>query len=300
MGTLSIFGFRAMWSPEFLLFTVIVLFLYFMLIGPWRYKFKNHEKVSPLKIFYFSTALILLYIIKGSPVDLLGHLMFSVHMTQMAFLYLAIPPLLILGLPNYLLEAIVDRPIVSPMLRFFTKPVLALILFNGLFSFYHIPFIFDTVKTDPLLHAAVTILIFLSALIMWFPLTNQLPKWNTLVGVKKIGYVFADGVLLTPACALIIFANTPLYATYYDPAVWMEALSLCVPGGVLTTLSLTGPEMFMNMPLMQDQQLGGVIMKVFQEIVFICILGYVFFEWVKRERVKDQEELNAYLNPQAR
>ena len=39
--------------------------------------------------------MVLLYLIKGSPIDLMGHLMFKCHMVQMAFLLFIIPPLLI-------------------------------------------------------------------------------------------------------------------------------------------------------------------------------------------------------------
>ena len=63
---------------------------------------------------------------------------------------------------------------------------------------------------------------------------NQMPEHQTLSGIKKVGYIFADGILLTPACALIIFADTPMYATYSDPDVWGQVMSLCVGSSTIS------------------------------------------------------------------
>jgi putative membrane protein len=285
--SLSIFGFQAMWSPYFFLFLVLLTVLYFVLLGPLRSKFTQSEEVTTKQKAAFITAMVLLYICKGSPIDLLGHLMFSAHMTQMAVLYLIIPPLLITGIPAWLFTALFRISPIRMVVKFLTKPLIVLILFNGLFSFYHVPLIFDVVKTNVWLHAFMTTAIFITALMMWWPLMNQVPGWQTLSGIKKVGYIFADGVLLTPACALIIFADTPLYATYYDPEAWLNALSLCVPAGTLASLHLTGPEMFSSMSLLHDQQLGGVLMKIIQEIVYGTILFYIFIEWYRKEREEE-------------
>lgn len=56
-------------------------------------------------------------------------------------------------------------------------------------------------------------------------------------------------MLLTPACALIIFTDTPLYATYADPSAWVSALELCVPADMLAGLNLSGSDMFNTLPI---------------------------------------------------
>lgn len=87
-----------------------------------------------------------------------------------------------------------------------------------------------------------------------------------------------------------------MYHTYSDPKVWMEALQLCVPPATLSTLNLSGPEMFNSMPLIQDQQLGGVLMKIIQEIVYGTVLAQVFFKWYRQdiEEGKADEDANLY------
>jgi putative membrane protein len=296
MASLSMFGFIALWSPYFLAFLLLITCLYFMIVGPWRTRFTNEGPPTRKQKAYFVAGIVLLYICQGSPIDLLGHLIFSAHMIQMAILSFIVPQLLILGIPNWLFERIFQIRPLKAAVTFLTKPLVAIVLFNGLFSFYHVPFIFDLVKSNVFYHAAMTTMIFIAAWMMWWPLLNKMPGWQSLSGLKKIGYIFADGVLLTPACALIIFAGKPLYATYYDPQMWMKSLALCVPAGTLASLDLTGPEMFFSLPILHDQQLGGVLMKIIQEIVYGAVLFFVFMEWYRKEQEK--EKLETVASPQ--
>lgn len=292
------FGFRALWSPFFLLAMVIVLVGYYLLTVKYRQRFTDAEPLTIKQGVFFTSGLILLYAIKGGPLDLMGHLMFYAHMIQMAFLYLVIPPMIIVGIPQWIWRKVLDFSFIKPIFRFLTKPIIALILFNGMFSFYHIPLIFDVIKTDMLLHATYTSVLFVMAILMWWPLINQVEVESRLSGVKKIGYIFADGVLLTPACALIIFADAPMYDTFSDPTAWAQALELCVSPTILATLSLSGPEMFSSMSLLHDQQLGGVLMKVLQEIIYGVVLFQVFFEWYRKEQDETEAEKLLRLDPQ--
>src|SRR5690625_7721715 len=101
----------------------------------------------------------------------------------------------------------------------------------------------------------------------------------------KLAYIAGNGLLITPACALIIFAEAPIYAAYSSSGAWLQSLSLCVPGNVLDGLapSISGPEMFSPLSLLEDQQAGGIIMKIMQEIVLGIMLASVFFPWFNQE-----------------
>jgi putative membrane protein len=298
MPVLDIFGFRALWSPYFLLTLIVILIGYFLITVKFRGRFTNSEKLTKKEASLFTTAIVLLYVIKGGPIDLMGHLMFYAHMIQMAMLYLVIAPLFIVGIPKWIWRQVLNMKYVKPVFHFFTRPLIALILFNGMFSFYHVPLVFDVIKTDMWLHASYTSILFVVSLFMWWPLVNNLEEYQTLSGLKKIGYIFADGILITPACALIIFAENPMYATFSDPNAWMQALELCVPATLLSSLELSGPEMFNSMALIDDQQLGGVLMKIIQEIVYGVVLAQVFFKWYRKDTEETKpDEGNPSLYP---
>ncbi|MGQ0517749.1 hypothetical protein ACT453_48610, partial [Bacillus sp. D-CC] len=48
--------------------------VYFLIIGPYRRRFEHATKVSKKQVFYFTTGIVLLYFVKGGPIDLIGHI----------------------------------------------------------------------------------------------------------------------------------------------------------------------------------------------------------------------------------
>lgn len=281
---LSIFGFRAMWSPALIGVLVFFTVLYFLITTKWRNDFKYSEPLKKKEAISFIFAMIMLYVIIGSPIDLMSHIMFTMHMVQMAFLLLFIPIFLMIGIPNWLWKAVINLPYVKPVFHFMTKPIFAIFFFVFMFSVYHLPVVLDYIKLDETSHGIYTFVLFMSALFMYWPLLNTVEGEPPMKDINKFFYIIANAILITPSCALIIFSSTPLYATYTDGDTWMKAMALCVPSTTLQGLTLSGPELFTNMTPLEDQQLGGVIMKIIQEIIFAVILGRVFVMWYRNDQ----------------
>ncbi|MBD7983410.1 cytochrome c oxidase assembly factor CtaG [Sporosarcina sp. Sa2YVA2] len=286
---LSIFGFRALWSPYFFIFIVVLTVLYFLLTKKWRHLFEGSEPVTNREIRYFISSMVVLYIVKGSPADLLGHILFSVHMAQMALLLLVVAPLLIIGIPNFIWKKVFSVKLIDKIVRLFTKPVISLLVFTVMFSLNHYPMVLDFIKMSVVMHSIFTIMLFLSAFFLWWPVVNTLESHPQLHGLKKIGYVILSAILLTPACSLIIFVDVPVYETYSTGEAWLKAMALCVPAGTLSGLSISGPELFTNMPTLYDQQLGGIIMKVIQELIYVVVIGKIFIKWYREEQMNADE-----------
>ncbi|OYD56116.1 hypothetical protein CGZ90_19260, partial [Fictibacillus aquaticus] len=143
------------------------------------------------------------------------------------------------------------------------------VLFNGLFSFYHFPFIFDYLMGNGSLKSLYHIILFITSIFMWVPLFPPIPSMDKLSGLQKTAYIFAMGVLLTPACALIIFSKKIIYSTYQHASVIL----------------------YSSYNPVEDQQLGGVIMKVAQEIIYGTVLGSIFVQWFKKEKIYKIDEL---------
>ncbi|MEN1966999.1 cytochrome c oxidase assembly factor CtaG [Lentibacillus sp. N15] len=285
---LQIFGFRALWSPYYMIFIIGLCLAYYLITVRFRHRFGVGEKPTGKQQIMFYLGMVLLYAVKGSPIDLLSHIMLTAHMIQLAVYFLLFPILMIKGIPVWIWEWFAHLPVIKPVLRLLTKPIISLLLFNSLFSIYHIPVIFDYSKESPIAHTLFTSIILVAAFIVWFPIITPLKEFNKMTPLLKIGYIFLNGVLITPACVLIIFADVPLYAAYSQNGAWMQALALCVPGDVLQGLSysISGPEMFSPMSTMEDQQLGGIIMKLMQEITYLTVMGRVFFSWFTKESLR--------------
>ncbi|WP_400162544.1 cytochrome c oxidase assembly protein [Brevibacillus sp. TJ4] len=259
-------SFFDLWSPGVLLITLLLAIVYFAITGPWHKRFADATPSTTKQRWLFVSALILFYAAEGSPIQYYGHhYLFSVHMLQQSILYFALPPLVLLAMPEWLLERIFRPKPLRVLLNGMTHPLVAALLFNSLFSFYHMPFIFDGAMANHTLMSVYHFILVATAFGMWWPIVSPLSdNKHQLAGLKKVAYIFANGVLITPACALIIFANEPLYQHY-----------------------INAPVMFLWQDPFGDQRLGGIIMKLMQEAVYGSVLAYVFYNWYKREKQDD-------------
>jgi putative membrane protein len=262
-------SFTDLWSPGLLLILLIITYVYFQLIGPLRHRFTGSSEVSLGKKMLFVTSIVILYIAQGSPINYYSHgMIFSLHMFQQTLIYLILPPILFIALPDWLIRPVLMKSFVRKWVFPWTHPLIAGLLFNLLFSFYHIPLIFNYSFDHPFLHNTYHWVLAITAFMMWCPVFCTLPEWKRMSDFQKMGYIFFNGVLLTPACALIIFSNNLLYPAYVEGS---QAINFILP------------------PI-EDQQLGGTLMKIIQEIVYGVALAYVFFRWYRKERKKDDDE----------
>ncbi|MBH0173509.1 cytochrome c oxidase assembly factor CtaG [Fictibacillus phosphorivorans] len=274
---------RNLWDLQLLFFFLMIYVLYLIATGPYKKDFTGSTKVHPVKKIVFFIGLLLAYLGFGGPLYFLGHIFFSVHMTQMAICFIIAPPLIIYGMPRWLFQAIPNVIRSNRVVRLCKDPLFSLIAFNALFSIYHLPQVFDFMMVNYHLHHLYNIVLFLTSLMTWYIMLQS----NRLSNLQKTGYIFGSGLLLTPACALIIFSSHPLYATYSNPEFWAKVMGLCVMPG--THMPENFYDMIMPLSLVEDQHLGGVLMKIIQEVVYGVALGYVFFQWMKKER---QDEID--------
>lgn len=276
--------------------TVAIGAVYLWLVGPKRGSFAGSEPVHAGKKLIFLLGIGVYYFAQGGPLNLLGHLMFSAHMTAMSLAYMVAPPLILLGIPGWLVQPLINQKAINKVVKALTQPLVAVVTFNVLFSMYHLPVAHDYVMTHYTLHTVFFFVLLIAAFMMWWPILAPTPELNGMSELKKMGYIFANGVLITPACALIIFANTPVFATYNDPLMWAKAMGYCIPGNSQELLAnFTGPQFFALLGAQEDQQLGGVVMKIVQEITYGAALAYIFFNWYIRERAKDDEDANSVV-----
>jgi len=277
---LDLYGVWTFISPELLVFVVLISALY---LYATRAREDRPSPVSGRRKALFIAGMGLFYVGWGGPLNVLGHFLFGAHMLKMSILYLAMPPMILLGIPADWFRTLLKPRAIKMVVAFFTHPLLALILFNGLFSLYHLPLVFDRIMSDYWLHAGVHLLLEIAAFFMWWPVVAPVPEMDRLHGLLKMGYILANGILITPACAMIIFADTPLYKLYTEGAAM-----LCLPFSYIT---FDSPQTFNLLPISirDDQQTGGVIMKLAQEFIYGCFLAYCFFDWYKKERKKEEE-----------
>ena len=95
--------------------------MYFLGIGPLRRRYDLGPPAAGWRVACFCTGLLLLLVSLNGPMhDLSDYYLFSVHMLQHLVLTLAVPPLLILGTPGWLLRPLVRPPAVRAVARALT------------------------------------------------------------------------------------------------------------------------------------------------------------------------------------
>mgnify|MGYP001047239803 CR=1 FL=1 len=277
------FGFRGTWNPELMALTLLLGIAYFSLTGPLRRTFPEAKPVTLAQKVSFTLGLLLFYLGLGSPVNVAGHFLFSAHMVQQAILYLVMPLLILAGTPAYLFRHVATNRWIRRILKIFTHPLPAVLLFNTLFSFYHMPAILTLAMDNLVMHNLIHLLLLIAAFFMWMPVFAPIPEIHRMSELQKLGYIFAASVLITPACALIIFSNAPLYETYVNGPTL-----LCAP-----FFSAPIDKSMFAVPLdpLEDQRLGGILMKLLQELIYGIVLACIFAAWYRKEKDTQDDQL---------
>lgn len=263
--SLSQYSFSEMWHPVLIAILIVVAALYFLLIHRWRDRFAGGTRVPFANQFYFVVGLLLYYAVEGSPWKVIGHYLFAAHMITMTLAYISFPPLILLGIPRWFWKPVLHHPKLLGLLKACTTPFVIVVLFNAMFSFLHVPFIFNFVMARPILMVIEDYFLLALAFLMWWPVITPLPEMRELSYLMKIAYLFGDGMLLTPACALLAFSRHPQFMPFAH-----------------------APRLIWFMTPLWDQQAAGVFMKVLQEVTYSIALMFVIYKWVTTERKKEK------------
>ena len=194
--------------------------------------------------------------------------LFSVHMVQHTLFSLVAPPLLLLGLPPELLRRVFRTDRSLRLLRAVTRPVVALVLFNGVVLATHWPVIVDaSLRSEPL-HFGLHAVLFSSAIVMWWPVVEPLPEIKQMSAPGKMLYLFLQSILPTVPASFLTFADAPIYH-FYESVPRMWGLSVLV-----------------------DQQIAGLIMKIGGGLLLWICIATIYFRWNAKEERGEQEEIS--------
>ncbi|WP_019121977.1 cytochrome c oxidase assembly protein [Brevibacillus massiliensis] len=254
------------WNVD-LIFLISFLFIgYVLLTGDWLGRLVPGEtKVSSKQKACFAIGLLLFLICWASPLYLLSHVIFSIHMLQMSILYFFATPLLILGIPAGILQPFRKFIFFQKVWRFLTRSVIALIMFNGLFILYHIPVVMDEIMTNRMLHTGFYGLLLVSSVWLWWPVVNPIMK-NRLQDKQRKKFARANTLVLMPAC-LLLLSSFVKYDVFVHVQTQMNMFGLCYPHPI----DLEDLLQVHYLTPVYDQKLGGLIMMVLHKLSFMVV-----------------------------
>lgn len=190
--------------------------------------------------------------------DLAENYLFSVHMFQhMLFTFVA-APLLLWGVPTWLLELALEPSLVRRAVRFGAHPIVAFVLYNGALGLTHVPEITDTIIRNHTLHYFVHVFLMGSSMLLWFPVLRSVPGLPRLSYPVQLMYLLVQSIVPTVVYAPLTFASEVAYGFYgAAPRIW-------------------------GLNPVYDQQIAGLLMKIGGGLIIWGWMTVIFFRWAAR------------------
>jgi putative membrane protein len=222
-------------------------------------------------ILCYSIGLFLLWVFAEWPIhDLAEHYLFSVHMVQHLVFTTVSAPLMLMGLPPWLMHKLLVQPKkVHAIAKQVTRPVVALVIFNSFLVLTHWPTVVNETTHNEPFHFGVHTVMFGTALILWMPMINQLPELPRLSYPQRMLYVFLQSFVPTIPASFLTLSTGVVYKAY------------------------AGRPELLGFSTISDQQVAGAIMKLGGGAILWGIMGYTFFKWVAEEQRRDRVEREA-------
>lgn len=186
-----------------------------------------------------------------SAIDIVGdNYLFSVHMVQHLVLSMVGPPLMIAGLPDRTIDALLHGParrfitlVVSPL---FAGPVYFLVLTG-----WHWPPFFDYALTHELVHALQHMSFIAAGTLFWWAalIHRSGERWN-LGPLGEVAYMTAGALPAVVVGLTVALLPHPVYLFYLHRS---------------TILGIS--------PL-ADQRIGGLLMFVFDNVLMAGVAGW--------------------------
>lgn len=222
--------------------------------------------VASKQKYYFYVAIVLLFICKATPIDVIAnHYLFSMYTLQLSITYFVVIPLLLLSIPTNVLRQYIWNHRTKFTLTFLAHPWLSLIMFNGILSIYFLPTVFNAVHTHVIFVYIVQIVLFITATFMWWVIIQPIPELKNLEHLTRALYIFLASVLLFPI-------------GFFYVIVQKEMLSVYIPVAGAMIPSLTS---------IYDQQAAGGVLKLIQLTSYAIALLVILLKWGKQEEEKE-------------
>ncbi len=241
------------------------------LIAVRRHARETGEPVAKRRTRFFVAGVAVLWIGADWPIhDLAERYLYLVHMSQHLLFTLIAAPLLIAGMPAWLLRRFLRPRPVATAFGFVTKPLVALIVFNSALLFVHWPAVVELSVRSEWFHFGLHVMLVSTALLMWWPVMSPLPEYPALPAPGQMLYLFLQSLAPTIPASFLTFGNHLLYPVYGTfPRIW-------------------------GISAFTDQLIAGLIMKLIGGAILWVFITAIFFRWYRQEREDEGWDASRY------
>ena len=268
------------WSPIALIGLVMLCLLYAFGIRQAR---KGNVQGTPLqkrRIVAFIVAVVVMAVVFLTPIDTIARTqLFFMHMVQAVTLTTVCAPLLLYACPAWLLRPLLNQPLVQPVARALTQPVIASIIFNINFLAWHAPGLYHFALVHGTVYHVALLSFLLTSLLNWWPLIGPVREFHKMTYPMQMLYAFLDGQPVDIFAFLVVFSGVVFYPYYPVPP----------PLGISS---------------FADQAVGGALLLI-PGLVDLVVMSPLFFRWlaqieqkakIEDERRQELEEAQEYAD----
>jgi len=256
------------WSPITLAGLIVVCLLYIFGIRSAR-RYKPEEKPLPARrVVSFIVAVSAIALLLLTPIDTIARTqLFSVHMFQAVMLITLCAPLLLYACPAWLVQPLFAKPLVRPIARFLTQPVIASLIFNLNFLLWHAPLFFNFALRNGTFYHVMMVSFLVTALLNWWPLIGPVRELHKMTYPLRMLYAFLDGQPVDIFAFLLVFSFVVFYPHYAVP-----------------------PQL--GISDFADQAVGGALLLL-PGLVDLGVMSPLFFRWLgqleAKAKIADQQ-----------
>jgi putative membrane protein len=217
----------------------------------------------------FYGGLALLWVASDWPMhDLSERYLYAAHMVQHMVFTLVATPLLICGMPAWMWRGLLGARWIRQLFGFLVRPVVALVVANGVLLFIHWPAVVEASVGSEIVHFSLHVLVVGSAVVMWWPVVSPLPELPPISPPGQMLYLFLQSLAPTIPASFLTFGHHPLYEIYATfPRIW-------------------------GISALTDQLVAGLIMKLVGGMILWGVIAAVFFRWANREQREGWDALH--------
>lgn len=163
---------------------------------------------------FLGAVIVLLAALTWPMADLAAHHLLVALVVQRLLLMLAVPPLLLRGLPTNLVVRATRPAAVDDVLGFLSRPVPAVLLVTVVAVTTLATPAVDAQGSSAAARAGIDAALLIAGVVLWLPVLRTLPGAPRLSALGRAGYLVVQSVVPSFLAVVWIFARHPLYPLY--------------------------------------------------------------------------------------
>ncbi|HEY0752371.1 MAG TPA: cytochrome c oxidase assembly protein [Ktedonobacteraceae bacterium] len=265
------------WSPFSLAALLLFCLAYALTLGLMHRRSPQERPIKRRQIAWFSSGMLIIALFLFTPIDTIARTqLFMAHMFQVVAIITFAVPCVLFACPDWLFQPAFDWPVSRAVIKLLTRPVVASVIFNAVFLFWHLPRIYDKTlfAQGAILYHVMIWSLFLVSFLNWWPLIGPQRQLHHMSYPAQIAFAFLDGEPLQIYAFIIVFSGVVLYP-YPVPAQFLSPFA--------------------------DQAAAGALLLL-PGIVDFVVMSPLFFRWLREHEEKariNDERLQALREARA-